>query len=175
MPCCAFHKRKVQGFHNIPKNEENDGVTLLKNKRKRNKRRSIYPASNIEYTQSREDKKPIKTNKVAIEERHQEREAFTKKFLAEIIHCGACKEKFCLGDHELKINCGSCNQFFHCSIAGACVGPNCSIILDGKKESLKYCMGCVNPYLRINVMDNGQALCKTCENDPLTDKIHLRV
>ena len=31
-------------------------------------------------------------------------------------------------------------------------------------------MGCVNPYLRINIMDNGQALCKTCENDPLTDK-----
>ena len=55
------------------------------------------------------------------------------------------------------------------------VGPNCSVILDGKKESLKYCMGCVNPYLRINIMDNGLALCKLCEYDPLTDKEYLKV
>ena len=83
MPCCAFHKEKVQGFHNIPKNEENNDVILLKNKKKRNKkRRSIYPASNIEYTQSREDKKTTKTNKVAIEERHQEKRSIYKK-----IHC----------------------------------------------------------------------------------------
>jgi len=114
-------------------------------------------------------------NKEVIEKKHQRREAFTKKFLAEIIHCGGCKEKFCLGDHALKINCGSCNQFFHCSIAGSCVGPNCSVILDGKKECMKYCSRCVNPKLRINNLENGECLCRVCEKDPLIDNTFLKI
>ena len=183
MFCCSKKNNKVRDFHTIPKETESKVITpILKSKRQRLKRRSIYPISKPEDKKAATDtytytdtNKEVKSNKEVIEERHQRREAFTKKFLAEIIHCGGCKEKFCLGDHALKINCGSCNQFFHCSIAGACVGPNCSVILDGKKESLKYCMGCVNPYLRINIMDNGQALCKICEADPLTDKSLLKV
>lgn len=166
MDCCFSNKKKFHKIHPQSKEDlEEHPKSILRNKRV--KRRSIYPQEN--------KKSLISENKRVIEEKSKQRDEFTKKFLAEIIHCGACQEKFSLGDHALQINCGSCNQFFHCSIAGACVGPNCSVILDGKKESLKYCMGCVNPYLRINIMDNGQALCKTCEADPLTDKIHLRV
>ena len=168
MNCCFSDKKKQKNFHKIhplPKKTLEQPKSILKNKRV--KRRSIYPQEN--------KKSLISENKRIIEEKSKQRDEFTKKFLAEIIHCGACQEKFSLGDHALQINCGSCNQFFHCSIAGACVGPNCSVILDGKKESLKYCMGCVNPYLRINIMDNGQALCKICENDPLTEKEFLKV
>ena len=167
MNCCFSDKKKQKNFHKIhplPKKTVDQPVSILKNKRV--KRKSIYPQEN--------KKSDIYENKKSLEEKTKQRDEFTKKFLSEIIHCGACQEKFSLGDHALQINCGSCNQFFHCSIAGACVGPNCSVILDGKKESLKYCMGCVNPYLRINIMDNGQALCKTCEIDPLTDKEFLK-
>ena len=43
------------------------------------------------------------------------------------------------------------------------------------KESLKYCMSCVNPYLRINIMDNGQCLCKTCEELSDTPEYYKKV
>jgi hypothetical protein len=169
MSCCFSDKKKQKNFHKIhplPKSPQEKPISILKNKRV--KRKSIYPQQN-------NIRSSISENKRIIEEKSKQRDAFTKKFLAEIIHCGACQEKFSLGDHALQINCGSCNKFFHCSIAGACVGPNCSVVLDGKKESLKYCMGCVNPYLKINIMDNGQSLCKTCEIDPRTDKKLLKV
>ena len=73
------------------------------------------------------------------------------------------------------MTCGSCHNFFHCGIAGACVGPKCSVIYEGNIESTKYCIGCVNPYLKINVLDNGQSLCKICEIDPKIDKKFLEV
>ena len=168
MSCCFSDKKKQKNFHKIhplPKKTVDQPVSILKNKRV--KRKSVYPQQN--------KKSAIYDNKLAIEEKSKQRDEFTKEFLAEIIHCGACRERFSLGDHALQINCGSCNQFFHCSIAGACIGSNCSVILDGKKESLKYCMGCVNPYLRINIIDNGLCLCKTCEHDPFTDKEYLKV
>ena len=82
----------------------------------------------------------IKKNKDILEKSKVDRDAFTEQFLSEVISCGGCQKNFSLGDHALKISCSSCNLFFHCHIAGACVGPNCSVILDGKKESLKYCM-----------------------------------
>jgi hypothetical protein len=129
---------------------------ILKNDKKKNRRKSIYPM-----TTSRQEQ--MKKNKEELEERHTERKEFLNLFLSERLICGGCQEHFSLGDHAIKTNCSSCNQFFHCHIAGACVGPNCSVIVDGKAESLKYCMSCVNPYLRINIEDNGQCLCKDCE------------
>lgn len=183
MSCCFAKKNNFHKIHpekdfdkpiNKPLNKSLDKssdkpISILKNKKKRIKRNSIYPqVNNIR-------RSLIKDNKDNLIEKSRQRDAFTKKFLSEIIPCGACEEKFTLGDHAIQINCGSCNKFYHCSIAGACVGPNCSIVLDGKKESLKYCMSCVNPYLKINIMDNGLALCKLCENDPLTDKEYLKV
>ena len=166
MFCCSKKKKTIYP-------EDFKPITILKNKKenivkikpkKRIKRKSIYPKHLV-----------IEQNRQEIEEKQKERNDFTKKFCSEIIKCGACQENFKIGDNALQINCGSCNQFFHCSIAGACVGPNCSVILDRKKQSLKYCMGCVNPYLKINIMDNGLCLCKMCENDPLINKEFLKV
>ena len=167
MNCCYYKKNKKSYSKIYPKENSIKTKSILKNKRI--KINSIYPQEN------NLRKSIIEDNKKSLEEQHKRQNEFTKKFLSEIIQCGACKEKFSLGDHALQINCGSCNQFFHCSIAGACVGPNCSVILDGKKESLKYCMGCVNPYLKINIMDNGLCLCKICENDPKINKEFLKV
>jgi len=107
-----------------------------------------------------------KKNKDILENSKINKHTFTEQFLSEVIPCGGCQKNFSLGDHALKISCSSCNLFFHCHIAGACVGPNCSVTLDEKTESLKYCMSCVNPYLKINIEDNGQCLCKSCENLP---------
>ena len=133
------------------------------NKRvERYRKNSVHPEKDTKH--KKEEKKYEKVNA-----------KFMDKFVREAMSCGCCKQIFNLDSNELKVHCNICNKFFHCSIAGACVGPNCSVILDGKKESLKYCMGCVNPYLKINVMDNGLSLCKICEFDPYVDKEYLKV
>ena len=166
MSCCSFKKRTFQKVNNLEEIKL-EADPILKNKKKRIKRSSIYPAPN--------KGKEKEYNKFVIEEKNKQREAFTKKFIKEIIACGACKEQFRIGDHALKINCGSCNQFFHCSIAGSCIGPNCAVVLNGKKESLKYCNKCVNPKLRINNLDNDECLCRGCESDPSIDKYFLKI
>tara|TARA_B100000989_G_C19517954_1_gene462652 strand:+ start:140 stop:661 length:522 start_codon:yes stop_codon:yes gene_type:complete len=166
MFCCCKKKKenKIHPLEDIfeprPKSIlKNNQKSILKNNNKRVKRKSIYP---------KENKRTHNENRDLIDERSRKRKEFTEKFCAEIIKCEGCQEHFNLGQHELKINCASCNNFFHCHIAGACVGTDCSVVLDGKLESLKYCMSCVNPYLKINIMENGQCLCKSCEKDPDT-------
>ena len=91
-----------------------------------------------------------------------------EKFNAELLECGGCQglfRVFITHSYSNKL-CLLDAKFFHCHIAGACVGPNCSVIMSGGKYSLKYCLSCVNPYLKVNIEDNGMCLCKTCENHP---------
>ena len=166
MSCC-FAKIRVQPLDDIF-----EPVPILKNG-KRHRRQSFYPMKDKKDKKDKKDRKDkekvkdkIIKNKKDLEKTKVDRDTFTEQFLSEVIPCGGCQKNFSLGDHALKISCSSCNLFFHCHIAGACVGPNCSVTLDGKKESLKYCMGCVNPYLKVNIEDNGQCLCKSCENSP---------
>ena len=162
MFCCKKSKeKKNKKIH--PDNFEPISI-LKKNGKKR--RKSIYP---------KENKNNIEENKLNVVLQREQKEAFTNKFLAEIINCGHCKENFTLGDRVDFISCGTCNNFFHCGIAGSCVGPKCAVVYEGKNVSLKYCQGCVNPYLKINVLDNGQSLCKICEIDPKIDKKYLEV
>jgi LSD1 subclass zinc finger protein len=131
---------------------------LKNNKKKKNNRR-----------------KEIQENRQLIDERARKKEEFTEFFLSEVIECGGCNDQFTLKSGRLKIHCSSCNHFMCCNIAGACIGPDCSVVVDGEKQSLKYCMSCVNPYLKINIMDNGQALCKNCETLPGIPDIYLEV
>ena len=165
MFCCKKHGKKNKVY---PKKELKP-ISLLNNKndQKIQRRKSIYPEINKKHI--------IEENKLNLELQRKQKEAFTDKFLAEILNCGHCKKDFSLGERVDFIPCGSCNNFFHCGIAGACVGPKCSVIYEGKNELMKYCKGCVNPYLKINVLDNGQALCKICEIDPKIDKKYLEV
>ena len=164
MSCCK--KKKENKVYPLEDIFEPRPKSILKNNQKRVKKISIYP---------KENKRNHTENKELIDERYKKRKEFTEKFCAEIIKCEGCQEHFNLGQHELKINCASCNNFFHCHIAGACVGNDCSVVLDGKLESLKYCMSCVNPYLKINIIDNGQCLCKSCEKDPDTPSHYKEV
>ena len=139
--------------------EKYQPISILKNgkdKPVKHRRKSIYPKQS--------KKEEIKLNKIIMNEKRLEKDAFINEFNSEIIKCEGCFEKFNLGEHQIVMSCSGCNGFFHCHIAGACVGPNCSVILNGKKESLKYCMSCVNPYLKINIEDNGLCLCKSCED-----------
>ena len=123
--------------------------------------------------------KRLKKNKIQVEERvkqdpiekkrrvkvknetdvgKKQREEFHKKFIAEIIPCGFCNEKFSIGDSELKINCTGCDKFFHCHIAGKCNGENCTIEINGKIEYSSYCLACVDPL----TCKNGFCKCYKC-------------
>ena len=166
--CCCKKNNKKNKLNKIHPEKEYKSISIQKNNedKKVSRRESIYPKVN---------KNIIEENKSNLKLQRIKKEEFTKKFLAEIIHCGNCKEKFSLGNRAIQMTCGSCNNFFHCGIAGACVGPKCSVIYEGNIESTKYCIGCVNPYLKINVLDNGLSLCKICEIDPKIDKKFLEV
>ena len=82
------------------------------------------------------------------------------KFGREVIYCGGCKGPFNLHSNQLKIHCNLCNQFFHCKIAGPCLGDDCLTITDnGEEHRARYCYGCVG-----KVYDTGNCLCKDCYN-----------
>lgn len=110
-------------------------------------------------------RKCINENKKKMEENMKQREEFTKKFLSEIITCGGCKQRFSLGDAQLTMNCASCNEFFHCNIAGRCIGDNCKIECDGEICRLGYCKGCVNPNIPMNTDNTNICICKSCEKN----------
>ena len=153
MLCCGGkHKNKVQDLDGIfePRVHETPQAP--------SRRQSIYP------TKCKQEQ--IIKNRQHIEEQKNQREEFTDKFLAEIILCGGCSEKVALKERKVLHHCSDCDKFFCCSFAGACVGDDCSIQFEGKKQSLSYCMNCVNPYLKINIKEGGQCLCKKCETAP---------
>jgi len=154
MYCCgAKHKNKVHSLDEVfePRPPLEDSP--------KQRRKSIYPLTSSRQTQLLKNKEDAENERIKTEE-------FTNKFLAEIIQCGGCNEKIALKERKVLHHCSNCEKFFCCNFAGACVGDDCSIQFEGKKQSLSYCMNCVNPYLKINIMDNGQCLCKKCENIP---------
>ena len=133
--------------------EKYQPISILKNGKDipvKHRRKSMYPKQS--------KKNIIKLNKIVMDEKRLEKDAFIKEFNSEIIQCKGCLYKFNLGEHKIIMSCSGCNGFFHCHIAGACVGPNCSVELNGKIESLKYCMNCVNPYLKINIQNNENCI-----------------
>ena len=156
MPCCMNKIKNNDKVHFM--NEVFEPRPPIKNVPVK-RRESIYPMKSSK-------KEEIKINKQHMEEEREKKDVFINKFTAEIIQCGKCKEKIALNERKLQIHCESCNEFFCCGIAGACVGDDCSAIVDGNTFSLKYCNGCVNMYLKINIQDNGQCLCKKCEESP---------
>lgn len=89
----------------------------------------------------RKTKKIIKEQNKIMKEKNEE---FHNNFINEIISCGYCQKKFTIGSNELKINCGKCNKFYHCYIAGKCQCNDCTIIINGKIENLSYCLNCAN-------------------------------
>jgi len=85
---------------------------------------------------------------------------FMESFLRESMHCGNCRKIYSLNSNELKIHCNICNQFFHCGIAGECIGDDCRIYdSDGKiKHRARYCNNCVS-----KIYNKETCLCKYCD------------
>ena len=75
---------------------------------------------------------------------------YRDKLDKEIITCFHCKDKFHL--HDLQIHCNGCLQFFHCHIAGRCIGNEC-------KGTLKYCKDCISQQFT-----KTQCLCTSCHS-----------
>ena len=84
--------------------------------------------------------------------------SFMENFLRETMHCGTCRKLFQLNSNDLKIHCNICNQFYHCGIAGECIGDNCKIIKSNNKiHRASYCNNCV-----AIKYEDGKCLCKDC-------------
>ena len=83
---------------------------------------------------------------------------FMDKFIKEAMVCGHCKEIFNLDSNKLKVHCNICNKFFHCGIAGECIGEDCTVLDSfGNIHRARYCLGCVSKTFK-----NDKCLCKDC-------------
>jgi len=83
---------------------------------------------------------------------------FMDKFIKEAMVCGHCKEIFNLDSNKLKVHCNICNKFFHCGIAGECIGEDCTVLDSfGNIHRARYCLGCVSKTFK-----NEKCLCKDC-------------
>ena len=113
-------------------------VQIIKNRKKKNnqkvKKKKIYPEN--------------KYNEVIIEDYNK-------------IKCHGCNMSFDL--EEIKINCAGCDRFFHCCIAGKCVGEKCKnqkTIL-GETHQLSWCILCV-PGIERNRVGGKECICHEC-------------
>ena len=82
------------------------------------------------------------------------------------IQCAGCKQSFTLESNQIKINCAGCDRFYHCCIAGKCIGKNCSnhqTIL-GEIHQLSWCIYCV-PGIPQNKVGGKNCLCYECHQE----------
>ena len=63
---------------------------------------------------------------------------YTEKINNEIIKCHYCQRKYKLSENKISIHCSGCDQFFHCHIAGECLGEDCTHIIQGIKKHEMY-------------------------------------
>ena len=97
--------------------------------------------------------KKYKNNKVSPYDKKMTTED-VDRFSREVIYCRGCNNNFNLGSNELKIHCNICNQFYHCKIAGKCVGKECQ----SYDHVPSYCVYCVS-----KIYKDNKCLCKECD------------
>tara|TARA_Y100000996_G_scaffold284073_1_gene224204 strand:+ start:645 stop:1022 length:378 start_codon:yes stop_codon:yes gene_type:complete len=119
------------------------------NKRvERYRKNSVHPEKDTKH--KKEEKKYEKVNA-----------KFMDKFVREAMSCGCCKQIFNLDSNELKVHCNICNKFFHCGIAGECIGNDCKVIDSlGNIHRARYCVDCVS-----KIYSNRTCLCKDCSKE----------
>lgn len=119
------------------------------NKRvERYRKNSVHPEKDTKH--KKEEKKYEKVNA-----------KFMDKFVREAMSCGCCKQIFNLDSNELKVHCNICNKFFHCGIAGECIGNDCKVIDSlGNIHRARYCVECVS-----KIYSNRTCLCKDCSKE----------
>ena len=107
-----------------------------------------------------ENKNKVHPSPVNDNEQNQKVNAeYLDRLSREIIPCGYCNRRFNLGSNELKIHCNICNKFYHCGIAGHCIGIDCKVHDEQGKEyhSASYCINCVS-----KIYKNNECLGKDC-------------
>ena len=119
------------------------------NKRvERYRKNSVHPEKDTKH--KKEEKKYEKVNA-----------KFMDKFVREAMSCGCCKQIFNIDSNELKVHCNICNKFFHCGIAGECIGNDCKVIDSlGNIHRARYCVDCVS-----KIYSNRTCLCKDCSKE----------
>ena len=105
--------------------------------------------------QSTEKKKRRKKKKIYPENNYKN--VTTEEFISECISCHNCKGIFNLASNQIKIHCAGCDKFFHCGIAGKCIGEKCKTT----GHQLSWCKSCV-PQTRFNVSNNNMCICYEC-------------
>jgi hypothetical protein len=82
----------------------------------------------------------------------------------DVILCHGCNTY--LGLNEIKINCAGCDRFFHCCIAGKCIGNNCRTqeTILGETHQLSWCIYCV-PGISRNKVGGETCICTECYQD----------
>jgi len=125
----------------------------------------------------------LKKNRVLPKNKSKEEREYTyditidDSYLNETIECATCRYSFTLKDNQILAFCGGCNKFMHCGIAGSCVGPNCTHIIDGEVYRQTWCKKCVPKTVIINLLDMGEGkscLCQECLDDPKTPSCYKR-
>ena len=78
-------------------------------------------------------------------------------FNREIILCHGCKKCFSLGSNQIKLNCSACNKFFHCNIAGECMGKKCLFKFNNTTIRARYCKDCST------YKGDNECICHNCK------------
>ncbi len=115
--------------------------------------------------QSTEKKKRRKKKKIYPENNYKN--VTTEEFISECISCHNCKGIFNLASNQIKIHCAGCDKFFHCGIAGKCIGKNCNSDTSiGTNHKLSWCVNCVPsiPFNKEKIDGDGYCLCNICFN-----------
>lgn len=106
-------------------------------------------------------KEIFKKNKNKVHPKITYQERTIENYDYDKIQCQGCKESFPL--ENIKINCAGCDGFFHCCIAGKCIGEKCrnqKTIL-GETHQLSWCIYCV-PGIPQNKVGGKECICHEC-------------
>jgi len=144
----------------------------FKRKSKHYLKNDKYKKNTIHPINIHSDEKPLVLND---KKNFKVSQDFVDSLMCELIQCGTCNELFSLGSDKIVGNCGGCNKFLHCGIAGKCIGPNCCINRNDKKHRLTWCNDCVPKKFIINLTNNninGDCLCFECSTDENVPKIY---
>ena len=169
LSCCsgksADRKFKRKSKRYLKKGDKYIQKNTQKNTKK--KKNSVHPSVHLdEKPQILNEKRNFKVSK-----------EYVDSLMCELIVCGTCNQLFSLGSDKIVGNCGGCNKFLHCGIAGKCIGPDCSVKRGNKEHRLTWCIDCVPKQFTINQSNNdinGDCLCLECSNDDTIPKMYKR-
>ena len=119
----------------------------------------------------------LKKNKVSPRLNIDEPPIKQGQLLEEVIPCGFCKQLFTLKDDKIVGCCSGCYKFMHCGIAGSCIGPNCTHVINGEVYRQSWCIACVPKTVIINLENMGKnkdCLCQECLDDPKTPNAYKK-